>query len=48
MELLVESGITPQAKLAELLKEGDELVAIIVSALKTTRQSQPAPAANRA
>lgn len=40
MELLVESGITPQQKLAELMKEGDELVAITVSALKTTRQAQ--------
>lgn len=39
MELLVESGITPQQKLAELMKEGDELVAIVVSALKTTRQN---------
>lgn len=40
MELLVETGITPQQKLAELMKEGDELVAITVSALKTTRQAQ--------
>lgn len=39
MELLVESGITPQRKLGELMKEGDEIVAIVVSALKTTRQN---------
>lgn len=44
MELLVESGLTPQQKLAELMKEGDELVAIVVSALKTTRQTQSAGA----
>ena len=39
MELLVESGVTPQRKLGELMKEGDELVAIVVAAIKTTRQS---------
>lgn len=39
MELLVESGITPQHKLSELMKEGDEIVSIVVAALKTTRQS---------
>ena len=37
MELLVESGITTQQKLGELMKEGDEIVAIVVAALKTTR-----------
>ncbi|NBV22836.1 MAG: four helix bundle protein [Proteobacteria bacterium] len=42
MELLVESGITTRQKLDELMKEGDELVAIVVSALKTTRQTQHA------
>ena len=39
MELLIESGVTPQRKLGELMKEGDELVAIVVAAIKTTRQS---------
>ena len=39
MELLVETGITPQSKLGELMKEGDELVAIVVAAIKTTRQN---------
>src|SRR5437763_4786730 len=31
MELLIDSGITPQARLAELMGEADEIVAIIVS-----------------
>lgn len=39
MELLVESGIIPQRKLVALMKEGDEIVAIVVAALKTTRQN---------
>ncbi len=37
MELLVESGTTPLPKLGELMQEGDEIVAIVVAALKTTR-----------
>lgn len=37
MELLIESGITPQRKLGELMKVGDEIVANVVAALKTTR-----------
>ena len=39
MELLVESGITPQHKLGELMKEADEIVSIVVAALKTTRSA---------
>jgi four helix bundle protein len=37
MELLVESGLTAERKLAELMKEGDEIVAMVVAAIKTTR-----------
>jgi four helix bundle protein len=37
MELLIESGITPQQKLGALMKEADEIVSIVVAALKTTR-----------
>jgi four helix bundle protein len=37
MELLVKSGITPHQKLGELMKEGDEIVSIVVAALKSTR-----------
>jgi four helix bundle protein len=37
MELLMESGITPQQKLGALMKEADEIISIVVAALKTTR-----------
>lgn len=41
LELLVEAEIMPLALLSELMKEGDEIVAIVVAALKTQRnQSQ--------
>ncbi len=39
MELLVESGLTSQQKLGDLMKEGDEIVSITVAALKTARQN---------
>jgi four helix bundle protein len=39
MELLIESGIMTRKKLGDLMKEGGEILAIIVAALKTTRQS---------
>ena len=34
-ELLVESGRVPQSKLADLMRENDELIAIFVSSIKT-------------
>jgi four helix bundle protein len=34
-ELLVESGRVPAPKLAELMKEADELIAIFVASIKT-------------
>jgi four helix bundle protein len=37
LELLVEAEIMPLALLSELMKEGDEIVAIVVSSLKTQR-----------
>jgi four helix bundle protein len=37
MELLVESGSMPLRRLAALMREGDELLAIFVSAIKTTK-----------
>lgn len=37
MELLVKSNTVAQAKLAELMKECDEITAIIVATIKTTR-----------
>ena len=39
MELLIESGILTQKKLGELMKEGGEILSIVVAALKTTRQN---------
>ena len=40
MELLVESGVMTQRKLGELMKEGDEILRIVVAALKTSRQGK--------
>jgi four helix bundle protein len=37
MELLVESGSMPLRRLDALMHEGDELLSIVVSAIKTTR-----------
>ena len=40
MELLVEAGIMPEAKVSELLDESNQLVAIVVSSIKTAREKQ--------
>jgi len=37
MELLVESGIVEEKRLADLMKETDEIIAIVVSSIKTSR-----------
>ncbi|MEZ6131907.1 MAG: four helix bundle protein [Planctomycetaceae bacterium] len=37
-ELLVESDIVPQAKLSDLIQEVDELLRIMVTAIKTTKR----------
>jgi len=37
MELLVESGIMTEERLADLMKENDEIIAIVVSSIKTAR-----------
>jgi four helix bundle protein len=37
MELLVESSILPQRRLAALMGEGDEIVSIVVASIKTMR-----------
>ncbi len=45
LELLVESGIVPEAKLDNLIKEANELTAIFVASRKTaTGWSKPAAA----
>ena len=38
MELLIEAGIMEQARLTELVNEGDEILSIIVSSIKTARK----------
>jgi len=39
LELLIEAGIVPSARLADLVQEADELTAIIVASRKTARHS---------
>jgi four helix bundle protein len=39
LELLVESDIVPQSKLAELIRECDEITAIIVAAIRTAKKN---------
>jgi four helix bundle protein len=41
MELLIEAGLLPLRRLDALMQEGDELLSIFVSAIKTTRASHP-------
>jgi four helix bundle protein len=38
MELLVEAGLVEEEKISPLMKEASELIAIIVSSIKTTRR----------
>ena len=40
LELLVESGLMPQARLAELMQETDEIVSMTVASIKTLRARQ--------
>ena len=47
MELLVENGLVKPARLSALMKEGNEILAIIVSSAKTARFSKSASIANR-
>jgi four helix bundle protein len=42
MELLVESGSLPLRRLEALMHEGDEILSIIVSAIKSTRATRVA------
>ncbi len=43
MELLIEGGIMPEEQLAALLKEADEIVAILTASVKTARASLHPP-----
>lgn len=40
MELMVESGVMPETKLGQLMKEGDEILAITVASIKRSRSGQ--------
>jgi four helix bundle protein len=37
MELIIEAGLLPEEQLRDLMQEGDELLAITVSSIKTAR-----------
>lgn len=41
MELLIESGILPQAQLRPLMAEGNEIVAMTVASINTARKKRP-------
>lgn len=41
MELLIDSGLLPHSRLTELMAEGNALVAIVVTSIKTARQHKP-------
>ena len=38
MELMVEAGLMPEERLNDIMREADELLAMTVSSIKTTRQ----------
>jgi four helix bundle protein len=38
MELLIETGVVEKKRLEDLMKEGDEVLAMVVSSIKTSRK----------
>ncbi len=42
MELLIESGLMSEQRLTPLMEEGNAIVAMTVSSIKTTRSQKPA------
>jgi hypothetical protein len=40
MELLVDNGLVKGTRLRDLMKEGDEILSIVVSSTKTARASR--------
>ncbi|MCZ7646519.1 MAG: four helix bundle protein [Planctomycetota bacterium] len=44
MEVLVEAGVVQQKRLAPLMKETGELLAIVISSIKTTARNKPVKA----
>lgn len=47
MELLVEAEVVKPARLGELMREGNEILAIVVASLKTTREGMRIVGRNR-
>jgi len=43
IELLIDAGIVNRERVADLLREGDEIVSIVVSSIKTARTGSPKP-----
>jgi hypothetical protein len=43
MELLIESGLVPAARLESLRDEGDQILAIIIASIRTARTRNAAP-----
>ena len=43
LELIADAALVPAAKLAELIKEADELTAIAVASVRTARRNRDAP-----
>jgi four helix bundle protein len=41
MELLIEAGLVNESKLAPLMKEGDEILSIVVRSIQTARSKIP-------
>jgi four helix bundle protein len=47
MELLIESGLVPEARLSELLKETNEIVAMTVASIRTLQKRTTGAPINR-
>ena len=43
LELLVEAGLIPEARLSLLMQETNEIVAMVVSSIKTLRNQHNTP-----
>jgi hypothetical protein len=47
MELLIESGLLPEARLSELLQESNEIVAMTVASIRTLQKRDRGSPVNR-
>jgi four helix bundle protein len=48
IELLIDAGIVKRERVADLLQEGDEIVSIVVSSIKTARTGSTKPVSKSA